>query len=179
MARVMLNATSTRYCESSSLDFASVVSQHLTSLRRRAIWLCRNRTDAEDVVQDTLLRALRSRHQLRSADRVSGWLMTTMSNTFIDRIRRRRARPVEVELAFESAAPEVDDEPPWRHLSVEDVRAAMAGLPDDVRDTYRMFALEGRDYVSIAAAQGIPKGTVGTRIQRARRQLRAALAASL
>ena len=56
-----------------------------------------------------------------------------------------------------------------------DVRAAVAALRDDVRDTYRMFALDGLDYTAIAAALGIPKATVGTRIHRARRALRAAL----
>ena len=83
-------------------------------------------------------------------------------------------------MAFEppEPEPEVEAEEPWARFSLDDVRAAVAGLPDDVRDTYRMFALEGRDYTAIAAAQGIPKATVGTRLHRARRHLRAALTAA-
>ena len=81
-------------------------------------------------------------------------------------------------MAYEPAATIADDEPAWAHLSIDDVRAAIAALPDDVRDTYRLFALEGRDYVAISALQGIPKATVGTRIMRARRKLRELLQAA-
>lgn len=136
--------------------------------------MCRSQADADDVVQDALIRALRGRHQLRSAETAGGWLLTIVSSTVIDRARKRRARPQEVELVVEPAAPAAiataGDDEPWAHLSVDDVRIAVAALPDDVRDTYRMFALERRDYAAIAAAQGIPRSTVGTRIHRARRR---------
>ena len=176
----MLDATATTCSEVSPLDFDSLICQHLPRLRRRAVRMCRSQADADDIVQEALLRALRGLHQLRSADHAGGWLLTIVSSTFIDRARRRRARPQEVEMVFEPPAPEADSDPeePWARLSMDDVRAAVAGLPDDVRDTYRMFALEGHDYTAIAAAQGIPKATVGTRIHRARRQLRAALTAA-
>ena len=163
-----------------SIDFEALVSQHLPRLRQRAIRMCRSQADADDVVQDALIRALRGRDQLRSAETAGGWLLTIVSSTVVDRARRRRARPQEVGLVVEPAGPAAsdDDELPWAHLSVDDVRIAVAALPDDVRDTYRMFALERRDYAAIAAAQGIPRSTVGTRIHRARRQLRAALLAA-
>ncbi len=159
-----------------SKDLVTAISEHLPRLRRRAVRMCRSEADADDIVQDALIRALRGRHQLRSVDRAGGWLLTIVSTTVIDRARRRRVRPLEVELAVEPAAHVTDDdEQPWAHLSIDDVRAAVAALPDDVRDTYRLFALEGRDYAAIAAALGVPKATVGTRIHRARRQLKAAL----
>ena len=159
--------------------FETLVAEHLPRMRRRAARMCRRAADADDLVQDALLRAFRSRDGLRSPERAGGWLLTIVSSTFIDRVRRRRARPAEVELAVEPAAPEVEleVEQPWAHVSIDDVRAAVAALPDDVRDTYRMFALEGHDYTSIAATQGIPRATVGTRIHRARRHLRALLVA--
>ena len=81
-------------------------------------------------------------------------------------------------MAYEPAAVTADEDPAWAHLSTDDVRAAIASLPDDVRDTYRLFALDGRDYVAIAALQNIPKATVGTRIMRARRKLRELLQAA-
>lgn len=165
------------------LDFRALVTAHLPRLRRRAVRMTRSPADADDIVQDALLRALRRRHQLRSPERAGGWLLTIVSSTVIDRARRRRVRPLEVELAVEPVAPPAaahDDElAPWHALSLDDVRAAVATLPDDVRDTYRMFALEGRDYATIAAALAIPRATVGTRIHRARRHLRAALSALL
>ena len=176
----MLDAAhSTISTDDATFDLEAAICEHLPRLRRRAARMCRSQADADDVVQDALLRALRGRHQLRSAERAGGWLLTIVSSTFIDRARRRRARPLEVELAVEPVTPEAsdDEERPWAHLSIDDVRAAVAALPDDVRDTYRMFALDGLDYATIAAAQGIPKATVGTRIHRARRALRAALGA--
>jgi RNA polymerase sigma-70 factor (ECF subfamily) len=165
-----------------ALDFGDLVSRHLPRLRKHASRLCRSQAEADDVVQDALVRALRGRHQLRSPDRAGGWLLTIVSTTVIDRARHRRARPQEIELAVEPAATPADDdddERPWQQLSLDDVRTAVDALPDDVRDTYRMFALERRDYAAIAAALDIPRNTVGTRIHRARRHLRAALTARL
>ena len=175
----MLDPTRATTTDHALPAFETLVAEHLPRLRRRAARMSRNEADADDIVQDALVRALRGRHQLRSAERAAGWLLTIVSTTFIDRARRRRARPLEVELAVEPAAPPTADEPEaWEHLSVDDVRTAVAALPDDVRDTYRMFALEGRDYAFIAATQRIPRATVGTRIHRARRALRAALTAT-
>ncbi len=176
----MLDQNAATTTDSALPAFEALVAEHLPRMRRRAARMCRRDADADDVVQDALLRAFRGRDGLRSAERARGWLLTIVSSTFIDSVRRRRARPLEVELACEPAAPDVDadGEQPWAKVSLDDVRAAVTNLPDDVRDTYRMFALEGLDYTSIAAAQGIPRATVGTRIHRARRQLRAALLAA-
>jgi RNA polymerase sigma-70 factor (ECF subfamily) len=163
---------------SSSPSFESLVTEHLPTLRRRATRLARTRHDADDIVQDALLRALRGQAQMRSATTARGWLLTIVSSTFLDQTRRRRVRPLEVPIADEPPAAEHDEEAPWCRLSIADVHAAVARLPDDVRDAYRLFALEGRDYVTIARVLGIPKGTVGSRIVRARKQLRAMLLAA-
>jgi RNA polymerase sigma-70 factor (ECF subfamily) len=159
--------------------FDQMVATHLPALRIRASQLCRGRGDPDDVVQDALVRAFRARDQMRETERARGWLLSIVTNTFLDSLRRKKARPGEVALEIDPAAPaRDDDEPaPWADLDVDDVRAAVASLPDDVRDTYRMFALEGRDYVAIAATLGIPKATVGTRILRARKKLRELLVA--
>jgi RNA polymerase sigma factor (sigma-70 family) len=132
--------------------------------------------DADDLVQDALLRAFRARAQTRDLGRMRGWLLTIVTNTFLDSLRRRKARPGEVELEVDVAAPaQEEDESPWARIDIEDVRAAVAELPEDVRETYRMFALEGRDYSGISSALGVPKATVGTRILRARKRLRGLL----
>lgn len=152
-------------------EFERMVAEHLPALRARATQMCRSHNDPEDIVQDALVRAFRARDQMRGASR--GWLLAIVTNTFLDAVRRKKARPGEVALEIDLAAPVVDDEAaPWADLGVEDVRAAVADLPEDVRETYRMFALEGRDYVAISSALGIPKATVGTRILRARKKLR-------
>ncbi len=160
--------------------FEALIAEHLPGLQARARQLCRARTDPDDLVQDTLMRAFRSREQLRDRSSVRSWLMSITMNTFLDTLRRQRARPQPVSLDIEPAAASTDDEPteplPWQRISAAALRSAIDQLPDDIRDTYRRFALDGQDYVAIAAAQGIPKATVGTRLMRARRKLRALLA---
>ena len=102
--------------------------------------------------------------------------MRILTNTFIDRLRRRRVRPQEVALSVEPPAPVHDEGDPWAGVSVDDVRAAVDDLSDDCRDAFRMYTFEGRAYAAIARAQGVATGTVGTRIMRARAQLRARFA---
>ena len=157
--------------------FDQMVQAHLPALRLRAAQMCRSHGDPDDIVQDALVRAFRARDQMRETDRGRGWLLTIVTNTFLDSVRRRKTRD-EVALETDPVAPTDDgDAAPWAELDVDDVRAAVASLPDDVRDTYRMFALDGMDYIAIASAQGIAKATVGTRILRARKRLRELLLA--
>lgn len=159
-------------------EFERMVAEHLPALRARAMQMCRSQSDPDDIVQDALVRAFRARDQMRAAERSRGWLLAIVTNTFLDAVRRKKARPGEVALEIDPAAPadEVDDAP-WAGLDTDDVRAAVDQLPDGERETYRMFALEGRDYIAISAALGIPKATVGTRILRARKKLRELLLA--
>ena len=161
--------------------FHAITVAHLPALRARASQLCRGHGDPDDIVQDALMRAYLARHQMKDPDRARGWLLAIVTNTFLDSLRRRRARPGEVALDIDPAEPEPEPhaEAEWANLGVDDVRTAVSYLPDDVRDTYRMFALDGRDYAHIANALGVPKATVGTRILRARKRLRQLLLAQL
>jgi RNA polymerase sigma-70 factor (ECF subfamily) len=165
--------------ESPLLDrraFDRAIAQHLPALRARAAQLCRGYGDPDDLVQDALLRAFRARSQTRDLTRLRGWLLTIVTNTFLDSLRRRKARPGEVELEIDVAAPTVEeDDSPWARIDLDDIRAAVAELPDDVREAYRLFALEGNDYTTVSKQLSIPKATVGTRILRARKRLRALL----
>lgn len=158
--------------------FGALLQVHLPTLHGRAAMLCRRQGDADDLVQDTIERALKKRSQVKDPEKMRGWLLAILSNTFVDRLRRRRGRD-EVQLDTELPAPVMDAPTPWELLTVEDVRAAVDELPDDVRDTYRRFALCGEDYINISAALGVPKATVGTRILRARKRLRELLIARL
>ncbi len=161
--------------------FDAVALAHLPALRARASQLCRGHGDPEDIVQDALMRAFVARGQMKEPERARGWLLTIVTNTFLDSLRRRRARPGEVALEVDPPTPEPEreEEEVWAALDVDDVRAAVGYLPDDVRETYRMFALDGQDYAQIARTLGVPKATVGTRILRARKRLRQLLLAQL
>ncbi len=158
--------------------FEALVAVHLPAMRACASRLCRSHHDPDDVVQDALLRGFLAFGKVRDPARMRSWLLTIVNNTFIDLTRKRRRRPEQVQLLLEELpAPGPIDPAPWDQIEPDAVRAAVEQLPDDVRDTYRMFADEGLDYAAIAEAQQILKSTVGTRIHRARRRLCALLTA--
>jgi RNA polymerase sigma-70 factor, ECF subfamily len=163
-------------------EFDELVRGHLPRLRVHAMSLCRPRThlDPEDLLQDALVRAFHAFDSLRDRDFVRPWLVKILSHTFIDALRKQRSRPQMVPLdpALDVVADGEATEPlAWERIDPEQHRAAIERLPDDMRDTYWMFAVEGMDYAAIAAALGIPKPTVGTRIMRARKKLRELLSA--
>lgn len=160
--------------------FNALVGPHMPALRARATQLCRSNYDADDVVQEALLRAFRTTSQLKDPTRVRAWLLTILTRAFLDGVRRQQRRPDSLQVVVDDVPEPAREEPsPWDDIGVEDLRAAIEQLPADVRDTYRMFALEGRDYASIAEAQRIAIATVGTRIFRARKQLRVLLVAAI
>lgn len=142
---------------------------YLRGLARR---LCRDQYDPDDLVQDTFLRTLNS--PIPEGANARAWLARVMHNLFIDWIRRRNARR-EDELP-DAAAPVADEEVWWQSLSADDVLAVLDRLPEDLRVAFKMFAFDGKSYTEIAAAQGIAKATVGTRILRARLRIRELLA---
>lgn len=153
----------------SDAAIATLSSAHGDYLRGLARRLCaRAQYDPDDLVQDTFVRTLKSPIPAGANERA--WLARVMNNLFIDAIRRRGARR-EDELG-EVAAPAPDDEVWWKALTADDVRAVVARLPDEQRIVFTMFAFEGKSYIEIAAATGIAKATVGTRILRARQRIR-------
>jgi RNA polymerase sigma-70 factor (ECF subfamily) len=106
-------------------------------------------------------------------------MVTILTNLHIDRCRelaRRQHVPVD---DIQLSSPEPADAPIWSALTVNDVRQAAAQLPEELRETYVLFAFEGRSYTEIAGQLGIAKATVGTRILRARAHLKRLLSASL
>jgi RNA polymerase sigma-70 factor (ECF subfamily) len=135
--------------------------------------LCRSHFEPSDLVQDVLLRTVASFERLPPGVNHRAWMTQVMKNLFTDQLRRRKTRA-----AFDPASlpAEVADDAPWWHaLDAEAVRGAVAELPDELRETFERFAFRGESYQDIAAAQRIPKATVGTRILRARRRLKVLL----
>jgi RNA polymerase sigma-70 factor, ECF subfamily len=130
--------------------------------------------DAGDLVQDTLERLAR-RGVPATVRCPRAWLSTMMRNLFIDRCRALARRPGHDALD-ETAAPGAPEPEPWIELTLDDVRAALADLDPAFRDVYALH-LEGRSYDDIAQRLGIRPVTVGTRLHRARRMLRARLVA--
>jgi RNA polymerase sigma-70 factor (ECF subfamily) len=148
----------------------------LPQLRAFALRLSGRPDDAEDLVQETLLRAL-ARGRMAEPD-LKPWLMRVLKNLFVDQWRRRRMRDA-ADLAV-LAEPANDDhaaEPPrWSSVDAAQLGRAVEALSPEFRSVYRLHA-EGRDYDAIAAQLGLRKATVGTRLHRARRKLRTLLVA--
>lgn len=147
---------------------------HYSFLLGLARKLCRSHFDPEDLVQDTLEKAVHHLHELPADANHRAWMARVLTNLFLDRARRRAARPVETAIdddAVASTAP--DARAWWEDLDADAVRAKVRELPPELREAFTLFAFEGRSYVEIAAQLGIAKATVGTRVLRARRRLKA------
>jgi RNA polymerase sigma-70 factor, ECF subfamily len=149
-----------------------IVRAHGDFLRRLAVRLCRSTFDPDDLVQDVLERTLQNVDRLPADVDHRAWMARVMRNLFIDRVRRRASAPVATALEVEPSAPPPEQRAWWEQLDLDDVRARLGELPDELRGAFELFALEGCSYTEIAARLGIPKATVGTRILRARRKLR-------
>jgi RNA polymerase sigma-70 factor (ECF subfamily) len=164
----------------SDRDSSRILTEQLPVLRAVARNLVRDAAEVEDLVQDVYERALRSVDRADLSANPRGWMVTILHNLHIDRCRQRARMLPHVpcdDVVIEVAE---DREPPvWSTMTTDDVRRAAARLPDELRDVYRMFALDGRSYVEIAEALGIPKATVGTRLSRARARLKQLLTADL
>lgn len=162
----------------SDAAFERYVLPELEVMLRVARSLTRNAADAEDLVQDTMLRAF------RAIDRFDGrhpraWLLTILRNTHINRNRRRRPellRDPDAQLERVEQHPAMDDATrPDRFVDLEfdhDVRAALEALPPAFGAVVELVDLDGLSYAEAAEVLGVPPGTVMSRLHRGRRRMR-------
>lgn len=162
-------------------DFSRDVLPLQPNLMRVALGLTRNAAEASDLVQDALERALREWGRFTPGTNARAWVTAILSRLFIDGWRRRRRRPALVGLDdTDLAGPSPDGAPdpaPWDNVSDADLERAVAELPDPLRHVFTLNVVDHLSYGDIGAALGIPVNTVGTRLLRARRRLRASLEA--
>jgi RNA polymerase sigma-70 factor (ECF subfamily) len=158
--------------------FEDAVLPHLDAAFNYARWLAKNEADAEDVVQDAYVRALRFFSSLRGED-ARAWLLTIVRNTWYGRFSRRDSpdrMTVFDDMTHERADEGLDAEGQlMQQQTVEQVRAAIEQLPDDFREVVVLRELEGLSYKEIAGVVGIPIGTVMSRLARSRDRLFALL----
>ncbi|AEA60816.1 RNA polymerase sigma factor [Burkholderia gladioli] len=148
---------------------------HVPRLRRYARALIHNRELADDLVQDTLERALRHTEQFQAGTDLRAWLFTIMHNVFANQARRPGARAEHVSMDDE-ALPEAAlavSSGATRSLEVRDLDYALQRLPLDQRQVVLLVGLEELSYAEVALALGIPVGTVMSRLSRGRERLRA------
>jgi RNA polymerase sigma-70 factor (ECF subfamily) len=161
-------------------ELDALVRAHQAALLAFALKLCRQPQDAHDLVQDTFERALRAwSGSVPPPANERAWLCMVLHNLFIDRCRRAARAPRSANIdELQVPAREPDAPPAWSALTVDQVRAALEQVDPELRECYRLHELEGLSYAEIAARLGAPVSTVGTRIMRARRRLRALLQAT-
>jgi RNA polymerase sigma-70 factor, ECF subfamily len=163
--------------------FEELLAEHLDALYRTALRLCRGRkSDAEDLLQDAMLRAFERFGELRDPGAIKAWLFTILTRTNLNRIRtqRRRAEMLASDLderEFEEAlaswrGAEAPDELVDTALVRERLAAAVEGLDEQLRAVLWLSDVEGFRQREVAEMLGIPEGTVASRLFRARRILR-------
>lgn len=146
------------------------LATHLPRLRRYARALTGDRHQADDLVQDTLERALAKQSLWQRGSRLDAWLLTVMHNIFVNQIRARQRQRTE-------ALDDLHVEPSQRAtqgdaLAVRDIQAALATLPYEQKSVLLLVTLDERSYEETARILDIPVGTVMSRLSRARDRLR-------
>lgn len=162
--------------------------EHLDSLYGTALRLTRDADAAQDLVQDTFLKALRASARFTPGTNLKAWLYTILHNTWRNRRRDRARSRVDfdsdtVEQAAEGAGalPPLSESPEQALLAAvmdEDLKAALEALPEAFREAVWLRDVEELSYQAIADALDVPIGTVMSRISRGRKQLLAAVRAA-
>src|SRR5919205_1479999 len=169
--------------------FEELAMEHMGSLYTAALRMTRNPSDAEDLVQETYLKAYRAFDSFQEGTNLKAWLYRILTNTFINSYRAKKRRPDETDIddvenlflyrrlgglegasAGRSAEDEVLD-----HFTESEVKEAIESLPEQFRMAVLLGDVEGFSYKEIAEILEIPIGTVMSRLHRGRRALEKAL----
>ncbi len=168
------------------LQFEQAALPHLDALYTSALRLARNRDDAEDLLQETVLRAYRSFHQFSPGTNCRAWLLTILYNRFRSGYRRGLREQLantrdEFEQEIETLSLAQDDgrDNPEQiaagHNAAQLIRRALASVPEEFRETLLLVDLQELNYQEVAEVLDIPLGTVKSRVSRGRALLRTAL----
>jgi RNA polymerase sigma-70 factor (ECF subfamily) len=158
--------------------FEAEVLPHAERLFRLAMWFEGDRSEAEDLVQETMMQALRSFHRFQPGTNCRAWLTTILQNLRKNR-RRSRGRSLLVEDPDDRIAQTVPFVPPVpQQLTDEEVLGALGRVPAPFQEIVVLSDVEELTYREIADALAIPLGTVMSRLHRGRALLRSELAAS-
>lgn len=168
-------------------EFEEVALAHLDRVYQFAFRLCRKRPEAEDLVQETYLRAFRSFHQFQPGTNCRAWLLAILHNAFVNGVKREWRQvlePDEEELERLGGEPlegmatfPNPEEECFKQVVTKDLVEALDRLPVPFREAVLLADLEECSYKEIAQICGVPTGTVMSRLFRGRRRLQKALTA--
>jgi RNA polymerase sigma-70 factor, ECF subfamily len=151
-------------------DFAAIAAHVRPSLQRVAVRLSGNASLAEDLVQETLLRALRRFDQFRPGTHPATWMATILTNLYFDYLKHQKVeRKAEPELAQPEA---IEVDLVIGEIADDVLHAAIRSLEPELRRVVELCYLEQMRYREVAAVLDVPVGTIGTRLMRARIRLR-------
>ncbi len=160
---------------------------HIDALYRSALYLTKNETNADDLVQETFLKAFKFLKNDKEIENVKAWLFKILINTFINKYRKDKREPSlvdfdSVEAFHESIQEEVikpsiiEDETEIDRLMDDNIKKALEALPEDFRMVILLSTVEGFSYKEISKMVDCPVGTVMSRIYRGRKMLKERLA---
>ncbi len=155
-------------------DFCSLLEAQIPRLRRYARALLRDASRADDIVQDTLVRALVKQHLWQPDTNLRSWLFTIMHNLYVNVVRQsiREGTMIDVEDVSTTLIATTD---PTVSCQLRELEDAIARLPDEQREVVLLIGLEGIRYDEAAKILRLPIGTVRSRLSRARATLRKVL----
>jgi len=152
-------------------ELSGLVEQEIPRLRRYARALTHATDRADDLVQDTLVRALSKIHLWQPGTDIRAWLFTIMHNQYVNTVRREAREATTVDIEHISSTLVATTDPTARRQLVE-LDCALARLSAEQREVLLLVGLEGMDYETVAQILGVPIGTVRSRLSRGRERLR-------
>jgi len=164
-----------------TLSFSEAALDHVDALYRYALALTRDQSEADDLVQETYLRAVSAKNQLMPGSHMKKWLFVIMRNAWLNQLRHTRSGPQFVVLEGDDniAPPTRRTDDPLvlylRKVEGEEIRDAINALPQIYREIIVLRDIEGFSYQEIAVLLECPAGTVMSRLGRARQRLRRSL----
>ncbi len=160
-------------------EFQRQALEHLDALYNFAVYLTRNGSEAQDLVQETYLRAFRFAHRFQPGTHLKAWLFQILRNTFLTFYHLREREPARPEDGMpEGSAPMFHNAPDPGATSLEaraDLGRVLTELPEEFRTALLLVEAEGLPLQDVARIMGCPVGTVKSRVFRAKERLRALL----